>query len=89
VKSKHTTNVKAKIEKQNKNVISIWVTTNSHSKVRRYWPNEEDADTYAELINDDILSPVTIDIGELRIDANDPKHGLVNFLNANAFIAVG
>ena len=79
----------AKIKKQKTDVISIWATTNSHSKVRRYWHNEEDADKYAQLINDDILSPVTIDIGELRIDANDPKKGLVNFLNANAFIAVG
>jgi hypothetical protein len=80
---------KAKINKEKINVLSIWVTTNNHSRVRRFWANEEAADNHADTINDDILSPVSININELRIDADDPKGGILSFLNNHAFIAVG
>ena len=81
--------MKTKIKKEKINAISIWVTTNSHSRVRKFWANEEQADKYADKVNDDILSPVSIDVRELRIDVDNPKRGLLSFLNNHAFIAVG
>jgi hypothetical protein len=78
-----------KINKKKINAVSIWVTTNNHSRVRRFWANEEEADRYADKVNDDILSPVSVDVRELRVDIDNPKRGLLSFLNNHAFIAVG
>ena len=80
---------KPKIIKEKSDTIEIWVTTNDHSKVRRFYANEDAAEKYAETINDSLLSPVHIHVNLLRIDlSQDIKKTLINFLNQNAFIGV-
>ena len=80
---------KTKIIKEKSDTIDIWVCTNDHSKVRRFYANEAAADRHAESINDDLLSPVRITVNCLRIDlSTDIKKTLINFLNQHAFIGV-
>ena len=76
-----------KINKEKSDTIDIWVCTNDKSKVRRFYPNEEEAEKYAETINDDIFSPASINLNLLRIKKDNIKTNLIGFLNNHAYIA--
>lgn len=76
-----------KINKKESDTIEIWVCTNDTSKVRRFYPNQEEAERYADTINDDILSPASINLNRLRIRKDNIKQNLIGFLNNHAYIA--
>jgi len=70
--------------------MKIHVVTNSHTKVRRFFATEEEAEKYADEINDNILSPQSANVGELTIlEDKYMKPNLIRFLNDHAFIGVG
>ena len=70
--------------------MKIHVVTNSHTSVRRFFATEEEAEKYADEINDNILSPQSADVGELTVlEDKYMKPGLIKFLNDHAFIGVG
>ena len=78
---------KTKVKKEESDTIEIWVCTNDKSKVRRFYPNEEEAEKYADTINDDIFSPASIRLNLLKIKKDNIKQNLIGFLNNHAYIA--